>query len=197
VPSKRASLSKVFPVTYSEYLTASPTPHICRYPFCFARPSGRAKASCTLPQAVNVCKALTQSIGFSNFPLAFHTVPSMKTTLFALMALLCFSFVASAASVDGKWTAEVPGRGGNTQTNTFTFKSAGNAVEGTITNMRGDTPIAEGKLDGDTLTFSVSRPGRDGATMKTTYTGKVKGDSIDFTVEGGRGPQTFTAKKAQ
>jgi hypothetical protein len=120
----------------------------------------------------------------------------MKTTLLALMALLCFSFVAAAADPSGKWTAEVPGRGGNTQTNTFTFKVSGSTVEGSLTTQRGDTPIAEGKIDGDTLTFSVSRPGRDGNVMKMTYTGKVKGDSIDFTVEGGRGPQTFTAKKA-
>jgi len=112
------------------------------------------------------------------------------------MALLCFSFVASAASVDGKWTAEVPGRNG-TQTNTFTFKTSGATVEGTMTTQRGDTPIAEGKLDGDTLTFTITRPGRNGGDpIKTTYTGKVKGDSIDFSYDMGRGPQTFTAKKA-
>jgi hypothetical protein len=120
----------------------------------------------------------------------------MKTTLLALMALLCFSFVASAASIDGKWTAEVPGRGGNTQTTTFTLKSAGAAIEGSVANMRGDTPIAEGKLDGDTLTFVVVRKFQD-QEFKSTYTGKVKGDSIDFTVDNGRGtPVTFTAKKA-
>jgi hypothetical protein len=120
----------------------------------------------------------------------------MKTTLLALLALLCFNFAAAAASVDGKWTAEIPGRGGNTMTTTFTFKAAGGSVEGSVATQRGDTPIAEGKLDGDTLTFSLSRPGRDGATMKMTYTGKVHGDAIDFSVEGGRGPQSFTAKKA-
>ena len=121
----------------------------------------------------------------------------MRTTLLALMALLSFSFVAAAADVTGKYTAEVPGRGG-TQTNTFTFKVTGDKVEGTITTMRGDQPIEEGKLSGDTLTFSTSRPGRDGGpAMKTTYTGKVKADSIDFSVDRGRGdPQTFTAKKA-
>lgn len=119
----------------------------------------------------------------------------MKTTLLGLMALLCFSFVASAASVDGKWTAEVPGRNG-TQTNTFTFKSAGAAVEGTVANMRGDTPITSGKLDGDTLTFVVVR-NFNGNEFKSTYTGKVKADAIDFTVDNGRGtPVTFTAKKA-
>jgi hypothetical protein len=121
----------------------------------------------------------------------------MKTTLLALMALLCFTFMAVAASVDGKWTAEIPGRNGGTQTTTFTFKATGSAVEGTVTTMRGDTPIADGKLDGDTLTFTITRPGRNGGDpTKVTYTGKVKGDSIDFSVDAGRGPQTYTAKKA-
>jgi hypothetical protein len=120
----------------------------------------------------------------------------MKTTLLALLALLCFSFAAAAASVDGKWTAEVQGRGG-TQTQTFTFKADGNNVTGSISNMRGDTPIADGKLSGDTLTFSVMMPGRGGGDpMKVTYTGKVSGDSIELTFDRGRGPQTITAKKA-
>ncbi|MES1261768.1 MAG: hypothetical protein ABUS49_08530 [Acidobacteriota bacterium] len=120
----------------------------------------------------------------------------MKSTLLALMALLCFTFVAAAADVTGKWTAEVPGRGGNTQTNTLTFKESGAKLEGSIANQRGDTPITDGKVDGDTITFTVVR-NFGGNEMKMMYTGKVKGDSIDFSVEGGRGPQTFTAKKAQ
>jgi hypothetical protein len=119
----------------------------------------------------------------------------MKTTLMAFLGLLCLTFMASAADVTGKYTAEVPGRNG-TQTNTFTFKADGAKVEGAITTQRGDTPIADGKVDGDTLTFTVTRT-MGGNEMKMTYTGKIKGDSIDFTVEGGRGPQTFTAKKAQ
>ncbi|MEP6716420.1 MAG: hypothetical protein ABJC09_12685 [Terriglobia bacterium] len=120
----------------------------------------------------------------------------MKNTFLALAALLSFSLIAAAASVDGKWTAEIPGRGGQAQTTTFTFKSTGDKVEGSVANARGDTPIAEGKLAGDTLTFVVVR-NRGGQDMKTPYTGKVSADSIDFTVETGRGdPQKFTAKKA-
>jgi hypothetical protein len=120
----------------------------------------------------------------------------MKTTLLGLLALLCFSFVASAASVDGKWTAEVPGRGGTPATNTFNFKSSGSKVEGTVTTQRGDTPITDGKLDGDTLSFTtvLSFNGND---IKMVYKGMVKGDTIEFTREvEGRGPTTFTAKKA-
>ena len=120
----------------------------------------------------------------------------MKNTILALVALLSLSFIAAAASVDGKWTAEVPGRGGQAQTNTFTFKSSGDKVEGSVSNMRGDTPITEGKLTGDTLTFVVVR-NRQGTDVKTPYTGKVSGDTIEFTVETGCGdPQKFTAKKA-
>lgn len=119
----------------------------------------------------------------------------MKTTLVALLGLVCFSFLASAADVNGKYTAEVPGRNGN-QTNTFTFKTSGDKVEGTVANMRGEQPISEGKLSGDTLTFVVVM-NFNGNEFKSTYTGKVKGDSIDFSVDRGRGqPQTFTAKKA-
>jgi hypothetical protein len=120
---------------------------------------------------------------------------TMKTTLLALLALLTFAFIAAAQSVDGKWTAEVPGRNG-TQTNTFTFKSSGGKVDGSVTTQRGDNPITDGKLSGDTLTFTVVR-NFNGNEFKSTYTGKVKGDSIDFTVDNGRGnPMTFTAKKA-
>ena len=114
----------------------------------------------------------------------------------AILGLVCFAFLASAADVTGKYTAEVPGRNGNTP-NTFTFKVAGDKVEGSVSNARGDTPIADGKLSGDTLTFVVVLS-FNGNEFKSTYTGKVKGDSIDFSVDRGRGdPITFTAKKAQ
>jgi hypothetical protein len=120
----------------------------------------------------------------------------LKTALLGLVAFFCFSFVASAASVDGKWTAEVPGRNG-TQTNTFTFKSAGSKLEGTVTTQRGDTPIADGKVDGDNISFSqkLSFGGND---ISINYKGVVKGDTIEMTreVEGRGGPTTFTAKKA-
>ena len=76
----------------------------------------------------------------------------MRTTLLAIMALFAFTFVAAAADVNGKYTAEVPGRNG-TQTNTFTFKASGDKVEGTITTMRGDQTIEDGKLSLTTKPF--------------------------------------------
>ncbi|MDE3197687.1 MAG: hypothetical protein KGN84_15165 [Acidobacteriota bacterium] len=121
----------------------------------------------------------------------------MKTTLLALMALLCFSFVAAAA-VDGKWTADVPGRGGNAQTTTFTFKTDGAKLAGTVTTQRGDQEISDGKVDGDNISFATVLS-FNGNEIKIMYKGAVKGDTIEFTreVEGRGGPTNFTAKKAQ
>ena len=120
----------------------------------------------------------------------------MKTILLALMALVCFSFVAAAAGVDGKWTADVPGRNG-TQTNTFTFKSSGDKLEGTVTNQRGDSPHKRWQGERRQHLF---QPDADfgGNDIKINYKGVVKGDSIELTreVEGRGGPVTFTAKKA-
>jgi hypothetical protein len=119
----------------------------------------------------------------------------MKSTLLALLAILSITFVASAADATGKWAGETPGRNGN-QPITFTLKAAGAMLTGTITTAQGDRPIEDGKVDGDTITFSITTPGRDGgAPNKQTYTGKVAADAIAFTREGGRGPITFTAKK--
>jgi hypothetical protein len=119
----------------------------------------------------------------------------MKTTLLAILALFCITFVASAADITGHWSAEITtGRG--PQAVTFNFAQSGNTLTGTVGGGRGgDIMIADGKVDGDTVTFSTSTPGRDGTPNVQKYTGKVNGASIDFTREGGRGPVMFTAKK--
>jgi hypothetical protein len=117
----------------------------------------------------------------------------MKRTLLAVLALLSFSILASAADVTGKWTAEVAG-GRGAQTTTFTFKVDGSKLTGSVATQRGDSPITEGKVDGDNISFSqtLSFNGND---ITMTYKGVVKGDTIEMTRDGGRGPMTFTAKK--
>jgi hypothetical protein len=111
------------------------------------------------------------------------------------MAFLTFSVLALAADVTGKWTAEVPGRGGNTQTTTFTFKADGANLTGSVGTQRGDNPISDGKIDGDNISFAQVL-NFNGNEVKMTYKGVVKGDTIELTRDAGRGgPQTFTAKK--
>jgi hypothetical protein len=117
-----------------------------------------------------------------------------KILVVGAVALLCMLASAWAADVAGKWTAQVPGRQGTTET-TFNFKVEGNKVTGTVVSQQGEMPISDGKIEGDALTFTVVRE-FNGNQMKLNYKGTVAGDEIKFTREmqmppggpGGGGP---------
>jgi len=120
----------------------------------------------------------------------------LMTTGF-LLGLL--TLTALAADISGKWTAQVPGRNGQTREQTFNLKADGNTLTGTVSGRMGDTPIAEGKIDGDSISFTQTME-FNGNTMKLVYKGTVSGDEIKFsrTRDGGEGQaQEFTAKRAQ
>lgn len=108
--------------------------------------------------------------------------------LFATLALAAF-----AADISGKWSAKVPGRqGGEPRDTTFTFKVEGDKVSGTMSGGQGgDASFTDGKISGDTVTFSVETQ-----RGKRTYTGTISGSEIKFKREGGQAPQEFTAKRA-
>jgi len=119
----------------------------------------------------------------------------MKIRLALLSCLLAVA--AFAADVTGKWTAEVPGRGGNTMTQTFTFKADGSTLTGSIAGGRGgEVSISNGKVDGDNISFDVTREFQ-GNSMTFHYTGKVSGDTLKLKMEreGGE-PREITAKRA-
>jgi opacity protein-like surface antigen len=102
-----------------------------------------------------------------------------------------------AADVTGKWTAQVPGRDGQTREQTFTFKVAGETLTGTVSGMAGDAEIKDGTVKGDDIAFSVVRSFQ-GQEMKFLYKGKVSGNEIKFTStrDGGDAPpREFTAKR--
>ncbi len=124
----------------------------------------------------------------------------MKFRIVFFTIILTFVFVASvcAADVSGKWTAQVPGRQGQMNEQTFTFKVDGDKLTGTILGGRGgEVQISDGKVKGDEISFTVTRTGPNGE-IKINYKGKVSGDEIKFTREGGQGqPQEFTAKRAK
>lgn len=116
-----------------------------------------------------------------------------------LVLLACLAAAVSfAADATGKWSAEMAGRGGQTRTVTMNLKADGAKLTGTIGGPQGDTEITDGKVDGDTITFVVTREFQ-GNSVKMNYTGKVAGDEIKFKSvrEGGEGrAQEFTAKRS-
>jgi hypothetical protein len=126
----------------------------------------------------------------------------LRTLCLSVCFSLAVAVVAWAANIDGKWTAQVPGRGGQTSETTFTFKAEGDKLTGTMSGRQGDTAISDGKIAGDDISFNVVRD-IQGNQIKLVYKGKVAGDEIKFTrtIEGGPGgqmpPQEFTAKRVK
>lgn len=129
----------------------------------------------------------------------------MKKLAFAVLVFTLGAVSAMAADFNGKWTADVPMRNGNTMTITFNFHVDGAKLTGTITTMRGDMDISNGKVDGDTITFDQVM-NFNGNSFTLNYKGTADGaDSIKFTrtfgdgnggPRGNRPPQEFTAKRA-
>jgi hypothetical protein len=113
-------------------------------------------------------------------------------TLAATLLLTLMAIAAFAADIDGKWTASVPGRDGQPQETTFTFKAAGNKLTGTISSARGSLDIQDGKIEGDKVSFVISF-----GEIRIVHTGKISGNEIQFERkrEGGDRAQQFTAKK--
>jgi opacity protein-like surface antigen len=123
----------------------------------------------------------------------------MKSRLFAALVFATLATASFAADITGKWTAEVPGRNGQTRTSTFDFKVDGEKLTGTTSGMGGDVPLVDGSVKGDDIAFNVEM-NFNGNTMKMMYKGKVTGDVIKMTRtrEGAEGPaQEFEAKRAK
>lgn len=123
-----------------------------------------------------------------------------RMVLFAAAFVLAAVALAWAADVSGKWVAQVPGRGGQTREQTFTLKAEGGKLTGTVTGMQGETPIADGTVKGDDISFTQTFNPPQGDPVKVRYVGKVSGDEIKFTRtrEGSDQPgQEFTAKRVK
>jgi hypothetical protein len=98
--------------------------------------------------------------------------------------------LAAAADVNGKWKAEFTTPDGTPRVNTFTFKAEGGKLTGTVQGSQDDTPIQNGKVDGDEISFSAERP--FGAF---TYKGKVGSSEIKLKVEFNGQTFEMTAKR--
>jgi hypothetical protein len=99
----------------------------------------------------------------------------------------CFSFVAGfliltcfafAADIDGKWAGDIVGQ--NMQI-AFTFKAEGTTLTGVHIVNGQETPIKEGKIDGNNISFTVTLD--MGGETKIPHKGIISGDQIKMTYE--------------
>src|SRR6185312_12241303 len=93
-----------------------------------------------------------------------------------LMVVLGLGRSALAADATGtwKWTVE---RNGNTFDQVLTLVQEGDTLNGSIKVRDTETPIEDGKVKGDTVTFKVTRE-FNGNKFVIMYEGKVSGDTI-------------------
>jgi hypothetical protein len=110
----------------------------------------------------------------------------MKTIVLAGILAL----VALAADISGKWRAEFTTPDGTQRVNTFTFKMDGDKLTGTVAGTQDETPIKNGSVSGDTISFTADRP-----FGTFTYKGRVSGDEIKFTVQFNDNNFDMTAKR--
>jgi len=124
---------------------------------------------------------------------------NFRRVLFVFALLVGVGFVAQAADVTGKWTAQVPGRGGQTREQTFNLKCDGEKLTGTVSGQQGDTEISDGKFKGDEVSFDV-KMSFQGNDVKMKYKGKLVGDELKLTRHrdgSDQPPAEFTAKRAK
>lgn len=120
-----------------------------------------------------------------------------KKLLFVMTILLVAAVGLMAADVSGKWVYEQQGRGGNTVQVTLTLKADGSTLTGNESRPgRGgdmmETPISDGKVDGNNVSFAVKRE-FNGNSFVTTYKGTMDGDSMKLEItRPGRGGETMT-----
>ena len=120
----------------------------------------------------------------------------IRKTFLVVVLLTLGSLTALAADFNGKWTADVTTPRG-TQTLTFDFHVDGAVLTGKITSPRGDSDIAEGKIDGDNISFNQVL-NFNGNEFKIAYVGKLDGDTIKFTrTAGDRPPSEFVVTRAK
>jgi hypothetical protein len=123
----------------------------------------------------------------------------MRTLLQALVCLAVAAFQILGANIDGKWTWEMEGRDGQKRTQTATLKAEGDKLTGTMSGRQGETPIENGKINGDDISFTRTM-NFGGESRKMTYTGKLVGDELKLTMKmdgGDMPPREFVAKRAQ
>ena len=126
----------------------------------------------------------------------------MKLVAFALLAM---AWSATAAGLDGKWSAEVKAGGKKNATAkvaalTLDLKSDGSHLTGSVISTKGKKArpltIQEGSIDGDRFTFLTVQHAKKG-DVKFTWQGTLNGEQITGTRsrDGVKRGAAFSAKR--
>jgi hypothetical protein len=99
------------------------------------------------------------------------------------LVLLCAKgCLLAAANVSGIWTGQVTDKNGDPVDLSFRFEQNGDKLAGKMYGDNESTPITDGKVDGDQVTFSVGSE-LNGSISSFVYVGKIEGGEIIVTRE--------------
>src|SRR5437867_2025725 len=114
---------------------------------------------------------------------------NVLTSLIKIVSCAILVMGAAAQAQDkkvdpsGAWTWTAPGRnGGPDRTNTLTLKMEDSKLTGKLMapgrgGQSAETPIADAKVEGDTISFAIVRE-FNGNSITNKYSGKIAGDKI-------------------
>ena len=109
-----------------------------------------------------------------------------------VVGLLLLAGFAFAAGIDGKWTGEIVGQNMEIA---FTFKAEGTTLTGTHIVNGQETPITDGKIEGNNISFTVTL--NMGEEMKIPHKGTLSGDEIKMIYEMMGQPGEILVKRVQ
>ena len=104
-----------------------------------------------------------------------------------LVAILFLSALnLFAGDITGIWIGQIPARNGELQDISFKFTQDGATLGGKLYGDYQSTPITEGKISGDQVTFLVIAPEQSGNQINRTnlrFSGSIKAGEIELTRE--------------
>lgn len=100
---------------------------------------------------------------------------SSRSPLLALVLVLSLAAAAFAADITGRWLGSVSTPNGDFDL-VYNFTVAGETLNGALTTPGGDIPLQDGKISGDSLSFTMTF-----GDNPIAYRGVVKGDTIVLT----------------
>ena len=100
-----------------------------------------------------------------------------------LLLLVCaLPYGLPAGDLSGIWTGQLEDRNGDHQDLSFRFAQNGDTLTGKMYGDNESTPITDGKIIGNQVTFTVTNE-LNGQISKFVYTGTMNGDEIEVSRE--------------
>lgn len=107
-----------------------------------------------------------------------------RAVAFAAILLALTATTLLAGDVTGNWSGQMAGPNGDAFAISFVFKQDGAKLTGTVQGPQGEPiPIADGKVDGNKISFTVNV----NEQMVIKQEGTVSGDEIKLTLKSDQG----------